>query len=126
MLRPVSFVACAACVACACLALIGCTRTDPVDIAAQRGVTVTAEERTLLQQLARDPFHRILWIDRDDEQRLLVRTQQGNDQASYLLMPGHDGTTVLAIRRVGDEQMLPTTIDDRVGTGPEPRGVSRP
>lgn len=95
--------------------LPGCARRDSLQI--------TAVEAQLLTQLARDPFVRIDYKQREEDGYLTIRTVQGNTTRYYRLMPANDGGAPLVIRWLDEAQALPVAwSEDHLGTGPRWRG----
>ena len=86
----------------------------------------TAAEQQLIVQLTRDPFVRVESLLREEDGWLTVRTAQGSEVILYRLMPANDGGGPLTIRRVDSDQVLPVawSDDERLGTGPQPRGLA--
>jgi hypothetical protein len=90
-------------------------------------VVLSAEEQVLITQLSRDQFVVVRSMLREEDGYLTLRTQQGNTVAYYRLMPANDAKTELSIRRLDEELRLQIAwSEDHLGTGPAPRGVSRP
>ena len=89
-------------------------------------VVLSKEEQVLVTQLARDQFVVVHSMLREEDGFVTLRTQQGDTVAYYRLMPANDAQTVLSIRRLDEELRLKVAwSEDRLGTGPAPRGIVR-
>jgi hypothetical protein len=95
--------------------LVGCSQreTEPLQ--------VTEEEQAMLTHLTRDSFVRVTGLQRNDEGRLVVTTQQGNTTVRYQFAPENAASKQLRIRRMAEEFELKVGASDQLGTGPEPR-----
>jgi hypothetical protein len=90
-------------------------------------VVLSAEEKVLITQLARDQFVVVQSMLREEDGYLTLRTQQGYTVAYYRLMPANDAKSELSIRRLDEALRLQIAwSEDHLGTGPSPRGISRP
>jgi hypothetical protein len=97
--------------------LAGCDPRDP------ESANISEEENALLVRLTRDPFIEIIDRRRNDEGRLIVTTQQGNTRVRYLIAPDAPVSKELKIRRMVEDFELKVEEPDRIGVGPEPRGL---
>lgn len=97
----------------------GCYARDP------NTVSITVEERTLMERLTRDPFVVIIDRARNDAGFLVVTTQQGDAHVRYLLAPDGPASKQLRIRRMIEEFAIESVPAARPGTGPAPRGLQR-
>ena len=75
----------------------------------------TAEERVLLDRIEHDFGLIVAGLDRNEEQRLIVLTRQGDERIRYVLEPDVEGGTKLAIRRALDDVPLPCQSPERPG-----------
>ncbi len=101
----------------AVLLLGGCESRD-----ADHG-QVSAEELVLLDRLTRDPFVEIVDKVRGDDGYLVVTTRQGDRLAYYLIAPDGPASRQLRIRRMDEDFSIEAGIQQRPGTGPDPRGI---
>jgi hypothetical protein len=83
----------------------------------------TPEELTLLDRLQRDNFIIIVDQERNDDGYLVITTQQGDTQVRYLLAPDGPESKQLKIRRMVEDFPLQSSEPERIGVGPEPRGL---
>ena len=89
-------------------------------------VVLNDQERVLMTQLTRDQFVIPESMVREDDGFVTVRTRQGDTVAYYRLMPASDAKTDLSIRRLDEQLRLQIAwSEDRLGTGPTPRNLSR-
>ncbi len=96
-----------------CLVLTGCTG-DRVE------APPTAEEQILLGQITRDRFVKIIALDRNDLEQLVVTTQQGSVNVRYVLKPARPGDANLLIHKLNDRSVLTVEDSAQLGTGPQP------
>lgn len=82
-------------------------------------VAPEAEERRLIEYLARDPFVTITHLERTEQGFLLVWTMQGGVVQRYVLAPDDPASPRLALRRLQDACLLETAPD----SGPPLRGL---
>lgn len=80
----------------------------------------TAEEQILLGQITRDRFVKIVALDRNDLEQLVVTTQQGSLKVRYVLKPARPGDANLLIHKLNDRSVLTVEESDQLGTGPQP------
>jgi hypothetical protein len=80
----------------------------------------TAEEQILLGQITRDRFVKIIALDRNDLEQLVVTTQQGSLNVRYVLKPSRPGDVNLLIYKLNDRSVLAVEESDQLGTGPQP------
>jgi hypothetical protein len=100
------------------LILTGCTG-DRVE------APPTAEEQILLGQITRDRFVRIIALDRNDLEQLVVTTQQGSVNVRYVLKPARPGDANLLIHKLNDRSVLFVDESEQLGTGPQPGTLGR-
>lgn len=103
----------------AAMASAACDPRDP------ESARLSDEERALIERIERDPFVRVIDRQRRDDGYLVVTTQQGDTRARYLLAPDSPASKVLKIRRMVEDFTIKVAPSDRLGTGAEPRGLSR-
>jgi hypothetical protein len=76
-------------------------------------VVVSPEERLLLDHLTRDRFVVIERLDRDEDDRLVIRTQQGVQVRRYRIQPDIALGGRLRIHRLVDDALLPVDSGPR-------------
>jgi hypothetical protein len=82
---------------------------------------VTPEEQVLLSQITRDPMLTIDHAWRDDSNRLMVETRQGNGHRTYILAADVEGVRGLSIRPYSRTH----DIDTEIPSAPPALGVNR-